>query len=180
MKFLTRRASRPDSGGWTASPSIAKRSTRLSRLLAERGSLTAALQRHGATSVMLLRQQSLLPVTDEFRLMGVRSRRRMMVREVVLSVSGSPWVFAHTVANLAGVRMLKRAGRRPLGAILFADPKVLPKTLHYKDIDIRHPLFALAGKWSEEIPLHFSARRALFDLGPARLLVTEVFLSSAN
>ena len=180
MKFLTRRACRPDAGGWTALPSMRPRSVRLTRLLAVRASLTAALQRHGVTTVTVLTQRLGIPDADEYRLMQVRSKRRMLVREVVLHVAGEPWVFAHTVANPAAARLLRRAGRRPLATVLFADPKVHPQTLHYRNIDRRHPLFAAASSWCADESLGYSARRAVFTRGSARLLVTEVFLPAVG
>jgi chorismate--pyruvate lyase len=176
MKYLARRARSPDAGGWTALPPMADHSLRLRRLLAERASLTAALQRHGNTTVSVLRQRLARPDADELRLMRIRPHQLRMVREVVLRVDGMPWVFAHTVANAPGQALMRRAGRRPLATVLFADPKVRARTLHYRHIDRRHPLFTAAAIWSPRSAMRFVARRAVFERGAARLLVTEVFL----
>lgn len=176
MKYLARVARRPDAGGWTALPPFAKRTLRLRYLLGERASLTAALQRHGQTTVSVLRQRLTRPDADELRLMRIRPRQLRMVREVVLSVDGVPWVFAHTVANTSGQALMRRAGRRPLATVLFADPKVRARALHYHSIDRRHPLFDVAAAWAPPSSIRFVARRAVFERGAARLLVTEVFL----
>lgn len=176
MKYLARVAHRPDAGGWTALPPFAKRTLRLRRLLGERASLTAALQRHGKTTVSVLRQRLGHPDADELRLMRIRPHQLRMVREVVLCVDAVPWVFAHTVANSPGQALMRRAGRRPLATVLFADPKVRARTLHYRSIDQRHPLFKAAATWCPSTALRFIARRAVFERGAARLLVTEVFL----
>jgi chorismate--pyruvate lyase len=176
MKYLARVAHRPDSGGWTALPPFAQRTLRLRRLLGERASLTSALQQHGKTTVSVLRQRLARPDADELRLMRIRPQQLRMVREVVLRVGGVPWVFAHTVANAPGQALMRRAGRRPLATVLFADPKVQARTLHYRNIDRRHPLFNAAAKWGPPAALRFIARRAVFERGAARLLVTEVFL----
>ena len=184
MKHQTRRARGLDAGGWTALPPHGPRPLRLRRLLAERRSLTEALSRPGPTTVAVLRQRPGLPDADELRPMRVAAHQRRMVREVVLRVDGAPWVFAHTVANAAGRALLRRAGKRPLAAVLFADPAVRPGRLHYRRLDARHPLFARAAAWfggpAYAAPRAFDARRALFVRGAARLLVTEVFIVDAR
>ena len=181
MKHQARRGRGTDAGGWTTLPAQRLRSQRLDRLLVERRSLTEALGRHGPTTVTVLRQRFARPDADERALMAIRPQQRRMVREVVLRVAGVPWVFAHTVANADGIALLRRAGRRPLAAVLFADPAVTPGRLHYRSVDARHPLFAGAAPWCEGVvPLRFDARRALFVRGKARLLVTEVFLVDAQ
>jgi chorismate--pyruvate lyase len=159
----------------------AKRPTQLSQLLAEPGSLTAALQRSGRVTVAVLSQAMSQPHADERPVLNARAQRRHLVREVVLRVDGTPCVFAHTVANGAAQRLLARAGGRPLATVLFADPQVKLMSLYYRRLDERHPLFAkassvLASPKVSRSQKAFDARRALFVRGRARLLITEVFL----
>ena len=155
--------------------------------LRESASLTARLQTFGATKVARVRQCRAVPNRDERWFFGTSTRRpvnqTLMLREVVLKVDAVSWVFAHTLANAAAMRLLRRAGRNALAVVLFTDPQVNAGSLHYRRVDKRHPLYRAARQWfgdsSERQPLCLMARRALFTCGAARLLVTEVFLPPA-
>jgi chorismate--pyruvate lyase len=188
-----RRAHSLDAGGWLPllpldlRPGVAGHSARkagLAQCLRESASLTAHLQRFGATQVIRVRQTRARPNRDEAWFIGApgssRSGRSVMVREVVLTVDGVPWVFAHTLANRAAIRLLRRAGRKALAVVLFTDPQVSAGPLQYRRLDVRHPLYRAAQPWCGDYPSGTSptlmARRALFTRGAARLLVTEVFL----
>jgi len=141
------------------------------------GSLTARLQQSGPTTVHLLRQGLYQPHRDERRVLHLPAGGVAPVREVVLRVAGRLAVYAHTVANRAAWKLLRRAGRRPLATVLFADPRVKAGPLYYRQLDARHPLYRAAALWCEgAVPRRLPARRALFARGTARLLVTEVFL----
>lgn len=183
MKF-SRRAHGSDAGGWLARPAQVaggERSARLTGLLTEPGSLTAALQRHGRVTVKVLSQAMARPNADERMLLDLRAQQLCMVREVVLYVDGQPWVFAHTLANAKAQALLKRAGRRPLATVLFADPRVTAKALYFHRINARHPLRSKITTRATRTTHGMApsdARRSMFVRGPARLLVTEVFLLS--
>ena len=187
LQHQARRVRGVDAGGWAALPPLALRRGALGKLLGTRGSLTAALRQHGTTTVTVLRQRPARAHRDEVRLLDPRPQFRLMVREVVLHVDGQPWVFAHTLANLPAQRLLRRAGRRPLATVLFTDPKEIASGLHYRRLPAGQALSKGAsavspapmtegnpsGAWG------LAARRALFVRGPARLVVTEVFLSQS-
>ena len=153
--------------------------------LQERGSLTARLKRHYADfSVEILSQAWRKPHPDERALLGVAPETQAWVREVMLHGQGRPQVFAHSVIarrHLRGPwRHLRRMGRVPLGAALFANARVQRGALHYRKLPATHPLRASLLRYlpaSSQNALW--ARRSLFCLGPYRLLVTEVFLPQA-
>ena len=188
-----RRAHSLDAGGWVPllpldlRPGIGDQlagQSGLATWLRESASLTARLQRFGSTRVVRVRQSRARPNRDEDWFTGMSGGRRcgqlVMLREVVLTVDGVPWVFAHTLANAPAMRLLRRAGRNALAVVLFTDPQVSAGPLHYLRVDSRHPLYwAAKGRLDEcsgANPLALMARRALFTRGAARLLVTEVFL----
>ena len=174
-----------DQGFGNAGPPVAP--IAMKSLLKESGSLTARLQKYGATKVRRVRQTRAQANLDERWFIGSSRRQRtrlsVMTREVVLEVDQVPWVFAHTLANAPAVRLLRRAGRNALAVVLFTDPQVIAGSLQYRRIDQRHPLYRAALKWCGETasgqPLSLIARRAMFRRGAARLLVTEVFLPAA-
>ena len=106
--------------------------------------------------------------------------RTAWMREVSLNCGPRPLVFAHSVAApraLKGAwRMLSGLGARPLGAALFADPRIKRHPLRFRQLNRRHALYRRAGGLIEEPPASLWARRSLFVLGGSPLLVTEVFL----
>lgn len=163
-----------DAGGWLA---LCTQRGPARAWLRETGSLTARLQRSGPTAVQLLRQGLRPPQRDERRVLNLPAGRVAPVREVVLQVDGRAAVYAHTAANRAALKLLRRAGRRPLATVLFTDPRVTAGLLYYRQLDARHPLHRAAAAWcAGAAPRRLPARRALFARGAARLLVTEVFL----
>ena len=174
MNMKRRSARGLDPGGWHGDP---RRRGSLRAWLREPGSLTARLRRFGDTTVSRLREGRAAPNRDERWMPKIRRGADVMRREVVLKVDDRPWVFAHTLANREGVRLLRRAGRRALAIVLFADPRVQAGPLYFRELDARHPLYRSARPWcGEHAPSRMCARRAVFRRGRAWLLVTEVFL----
>lgn len=147
--------------------------------LLTRGSLTARVQAGAATFRLARLRQELAPLTvDEARCLGLRPGQRAIVREVVLHADEQPLVFARSVcpAARAGAArsLLRRVGMRPLGAVLFSDPRVRRRPLAFCRIgpeDRRYPARVL----SDVRPCLWS-RRSVFTIGTHPLLVTEVFL----
>jgi chorismate--pyruvate lyase len=151
------------------------------RWLLDRGSLTRRIQtRSRLFSVELLTVTRKQATRDEWRLIETGSRRPVAMREVVLHSDSVPVVFAHSVAARRALkgpwRLLLTLGARPLGAALFADPRVARGPLCYRQIRQGHELYALSGARSGSAPARFWARRSLFSFRGSYLLVTEVFL----
>jgi chorismate--pyruvate lyase len=65
-----------------------------------------------------------------------------------------------------------------LGATLFADPRIVRGPVLLAEVDRRHPLWRKAARVLPGLPPRLWARRSVFRRGPARLLVTELFLPS--
>lgn len=149
--------------------------------LTARGSLTARLMAHcHSFRVLPLRQQMARVNRDEAPLLQLPAQRLALVREVLLQCDGQPAVFAHSIIGADELRRtwrwVARLGNRPLGAVLFADPRIQRQPLHYKALDARHPLYRRAAEHLAQAPSQLWARRSLFTLNHAPLLVTEVFL----
>ena len=94
--------------------------------LADPGSLTARLRRHGTFRVAHGGSRILAPNTDEKRLLGDSGRRAALIREVTLLLDDEPVVEARSVlplASLAGAnRGLANMGIRSLGSELYRRP----------------------------------------------------------
>ncbi len=147
--------------------------------LTDRGSLTSRIQaRCPAFSVKLVFQGRRRVDRDERFL--VRPRRHGLVREVFLMCRRTPVVFAHSIIDrrdLRGVwQRLTRLGTRPLGAALFADPRIERYPLHQRKLNAHHELYRRACAGLDDAPPYLWARRSLFALHGSPILVTEVFL----
>lgn len=164
---------------WQPLPVCADASMR--RWLIDRGSLTRRIQlRCDAFRLELLSQHIAAIDRGERALLGVRSGVQCTVREVSLNCGQRPVVFAHSVVESRALRgpwrMLMTLGARPLGAALFADPRVKRYPLHFRQLNRQHVLYRRARSLLERLPACLWARRSLFVLRGSRLLVTEVFL----
>ena len=149
--------------------------------LNERGSLTRRIEERCADfRVRLLSQRRARVNRDERVMWPYDPRRTAWVREVYLLCRRTPVVFAHSIADpkaLHGAwRGLGRLENRPLGAALFADPRIRRFPLHQKKLNRNHPLYRRACAALRARPAHLWARRSLFALHGMPILVTEVFL----
>ena len=149
--------------------------------LRDQGSLTLRIQqRCGKFSVRNICDCLTTTVHDETAQINLPSRQKIYTREVFLLADSKPVVFAHSVVaphHLRGEwQALQQLGNRPLAALLFAHPLVQRAPLHFKMLKANHPLYRRAVVMLDTPPLKLWARRSLFTLHDAPLLVTEVFL----
>ena len=149
--------------------------------LRDRGSLTRRIQdRCPALSVKVVFQGVRRVDRDERALFAPRGRGMALVREVYLYCRRTPVVFAHSVIDLRDMRgtwrRLAKLGSRPLGAALFADPRIRRYPLRQKKLNRQHELYRRASAEQPVLPATLWARRSLFTLHKSPILVTEVFL----
>ena len=108
--------------------------------------------------------------------------RKVLVREVLLNCGARPVVFAHSVARLRALRgpwrSLRSLGNRSLGTVLFSDPRVRRCQMRFRKLHRTHRLHERACEVLGRRLPPLWARRSLFVLRGAPLLVTEVFLPS--
>lgn len=120
------------------------------------------------------------PMLNEAQALGVLPHERCFVREVRLLCNDQPWVFARTVIpvrTLTGPRRrLSRLGKKPLGAVLFADPSMQRSGIEIAQLSAGQPLFARATADLPEQPASIWGRRSAFYLNHKALLVSEIFL----
>ena len=168
--------------------------------LIDNGSLTARLKvRYTDFAVRPVLLKNAKSFADESALLGLKASQHALIREVILMGNNQPVVFAHSVlphASLRGAwRGLGKLGNKPLGAALFANPKVKRTPLVYKKLSRHHPISIRVSRMNNQLQLVYSAgttlavaeqlqtlpkvlwaRRSIFSLGCAKILVTEVFL----
>jgi len=149
--------------------------------LRDHGSLTQRIQQRCARFAVHGVRSGLARIArDEATLLGIAPPHLAWSREVFLYADGRPVVFAHSACarqHLCGAWSAVRSlGNKPLGALLFAHPLVERKPLHYKALRSTHPLYQRATIALDNPPGRLWARRSLFYLCGAPLLVTEIFL----
>ena len=149
--------------------------------LYESGSLTLRLRRlcGDRFRVVVLSQSWQKPVAEEARTLGLGPGQRALVREVVLQDGQQPLVVARSVIPLRTLhgadRRLAHLGNRPLGQILFADPRLKRLRLQLTRVacSVWQPDLAHLAK----PPQPLWGRRSLYSLGAGhKLLVAEFFL----
>ncbi len=149
--------------------------------LRDHGSLTARIaQRCEKFSVQTARSGYARIAFDECSVLNIPARQLAYSREVFLLADENPVVFAHSACatkNLRGAwQAMRGLGNRSLGSLLFTHPLVTRQPLHYKVLRSNHPLYRHAAAVLKNPPPILYARRSLFTLQHAPLLVTEVFL----
>lgn len=142
------------------------------------GSLTAHVRARCPEQfgLRLLRQRVAPPRRDEAALLRIPPGGRALVREVELCCGPRPLVVARTIIPLASLRgrqqRLAGLGRRPLGALLFADRSARREPYQIARLTLRQA--GIAQPPPVAVPVW--GRRAVFRLGGAPLLVSEFFL----
>lgn len=149
--------------------------------LRDHGSLTKRIQqRCKHFAVRGVRSGLARIAQDEAALLAIAPQQLAYSREVFLYADDQPVVFAHSAfahQHLRGAwSAVRTLGNKPLGALLFAHPLVERKPLHYMALRNTDPLYQRAVTVMSNPPPRLWARRSLFYLYDAPLLVTEVFL----
>ena len=99
---------------------------------------------------------------------------------MLLEADGVPVVYARSMMPRRNLRgpwtRFTGLGNRPLGAALFADPRIVRQPLHVARLDGRDRRYHLATAVVPEAGRALWARRSVFLLAGRPLLVCEVFL----
>lgn len=150
--------------------------------LVDSSSLTRRLQQACTSQfdVEVISQRLEKPMLSEAQALGRPPREIALVRQVYLRCAGHPWVFARTAIPLpalqGGLKRLSLLGSKPLGAVLFADPRMQRQPLEIARISPRHRLYQMACHGGEPANTGLWGRRSVFTLQGSPLLVSEFFL----
>ena len=153
----------------------------LKRWLVDQGSLTQRIQsRCRRFAIDVLSQKFGLPCPDERAAAGLRAGESALVREVSLQCGRVPVVFAHSVigrrAHRSVWRLVAKLGGRSLGTALFTQPGAKRSGLAFRSLRRTDALYGRAASLLRKPAVQLWARRSLFLLHGARIVVTEVFL----
>ena len=149
--------------------------------LIDKGSLTARLQqRYTNFLVKPVEVKYAKPIRGEAVLLHSPAYKTALIREVLLFGNNQAVIFAHSVLPRASLRGawqgLGKLGNKPLGATLFTNPKVKRTPLEYKKLPCHHPISMRVAKHMRMAPKRLWARRSIFSLNCANIMVTEIFL----
>ncbi|MCG9698390.1 chorismate lyase [Shewanella sp. Isolate11] len=147
--------------------------------LLDTGSLTQKLKSHCQQfEVIVLGEDKLSPFKEEFP-----THDSAWVREVLLCLDGTPWVFARTLIpsdlldnsefNFIGL------GNRPLGELLFTEGEFTPGKIevsHFTPCQSLAALIQAQGQSSQPV----WGRRRYFNRQDKHLIVSEIFLPAAR
>jgi chorismate--pyruvate lyase len=148
--------------------------------LLDPGSLTQRLQsQYKKFQVQVIGEEVMPANSDELALLDL-SQGECFIREVVLECDGHASVFARTVipqSTLSGPgRKLTSLGSKPLGAALFADPRMRRDVSQLAQFNEDSDMARLCRALQLNFRYPIWGRRSLFRLEESPLLVTEVFL----
>lgn len=117
---------------------------------------------------------------NEAQRLDMRPSSYAWIRQVHLLCGEQPWVFARTVIpphTLRGKqRRLSRLGKKPLGAVLFADKSMRRTEMEIACILPGQQLYQLATHHMALTEHAIWGRRSVFFLNRNPLLVSEIFL----
>ena len=150
-------------------------------VLSDRGSLTTRLKaRFADFAVQPLSVSHGRAHLDEMPALGLTFRQAALIRNVLLLGNRQAVVFAHSVLPLYSLRGpwlgLHQLGNQPLGAALFGNPQIKRTALRFQKLHARHALYQQAVANIDPKPHYLWARRSVFHLHKANIMVTEVFL----
>ena len=146
--------------------------------LLEKGSLTLRLQDlcGNNLSLEIISQCWQIPLQSERGLLSLLDKQSAFVREVIISGSQTPWVYARSVlpeTTLSGdLKKLSELGERPLGAWLFEQPSLTRGRMEVAEIKARY----LLNLRQELVSDSMWGRRSMFYVQGKEMLVSEVFL----
>lgn len=109
---------------------------------------------------------------------------QVWVREVLLNLDETPWVFARTLipeALLDEKRVeFTGLGDRPLGELLFSSMEFIPGRIEVAKFETCSRLAQLAQSLSQPVSHSLWGRRRYFSYGEHELIVSEIFLPAAE
>lgn len=150
--------------------------------LLDNTSLTQRLKAicHDSFSVRILAQGWARPMLNEARKLKIHESKHAFIRQVYLFCHQQPVVFARTVIPARTIRgrmrRLTNLGTKPLGEVLFNDPKIQRQDKEIAKICVEHTLHRLAMRHQPKQKQAIWGRRSIFTYHKKPILLSEIFL----
>ncbi len=143
-------------------------------------SLTQKLRSHcDEFEVKVLGEGTLIPFDNEFT-----NQDKVWVREVLLCLDGTPWVFARTLipGSLLNKKKneLLNLGTRPLGELLYTNDEFTPGKIEVAHFTPCQKLAELTESLQQSVTEELWGRRRYFSYQDDQLIVGETFLPAAR
>ncbi len=169
-----------DGPHWTDSAAALGAPPAILGWLSEAGLLTERVRRGctGGFGLRIVEQREDRLAPADARLLGATDPR-CFVREIELTCGGAARVFAQTLvpaSTVAAEPWLAELGTEALGPRLARTGNARREPFEFARLEPGHALFGRAWRDPKDAPEALWARRACYALGPARLVVQEVFL----
>lgn len=151
--------------------------------LVDTGSLTARLKQYCQEFTVEILSEGSSQLSDDEKTKLNLTDSLGFVREVLLKLDGTPWVFARSVMPLNTLTApggeLEHLGNRSLGSVLFNAPDMQRSEIEIAEFDAHSKVYSLSYLFSSAPKASLFGRRSCFLLGGQSLLVSEVFLPDA-
>ena len=151
--------------------------------LSRPGPLTQGLRRQGEVRIQVVGEFAELVSADEALTIRKDTSTVVWVREICMSIDGTPAVVARSITPLDAARSVWQAVRqlrtRPLADILYHDPAIVRSVFESCIAKSPMPIFkavARAGQLPWPLPSTLPTRRSVFWKNGQPLQVTECFL----
>lgn len=129
--------------------------------------------------VKVLGEGTLVPFDNEFP-----NQNKVWVREVLLCLDGTPWVFARTLipGSLLDKKKeeLLNLGTRPLGELLYTNNEFTPGKIEVAHFTPCQKLAELTESLHQSLTQELWGRRRYFSYQGEQLIVGETFLPAAR
>ena len=146
------------------------------------GSLTEALRQLGTFSLTIVCEGKFAACLQDAALLGVEELTPQWVRDVVLCVDGTPYVYAHSVSPheatepLAAWSALRCQGHEPLGTLLYNDADIQRSAFSWQAVECPEGVHHVHPSIKNGAPLW--ARHSCFMRLGQPLVVAETFLAT--
>jgi chorismate--pyruvate lyase len=152
--------------------------------LVDTGSLTARLKQYGQKFTVEILSEGNYPLSDDEKTKLNLTGNIGFVREVLLKVDGTPWVFARSVMPINTLTApggeLDKLGNRSLGSVLFSAKDMQRSEIEIAEFDEQSNVYSLSSLFNTLPKKSLFGRRSCFLLSGKSLLVSEVFLPAAS
>lgn len=172
----------PHYSDWLTSPSPSF-SRQQKYWLFRPGALTAGLRNVGKVQLNVVREQTQGLHPAEAWMLQRKPRSPVWLREITMSINGTPSVFARSFTPLAASHSLwqgmRRLRTRPLADMLYHDAQIIRSRFFSCRLNEQHPLYRSARRLlgAQCPPAHYMlARCSVFWRQGQPLLVAECFL----
>ncbi len=145
------------------------------------GALTGGLRQLGELHIEVLNESYASLGTDEAVAMQLPIRHPLWLREIIMSIDGTPCVLARSITPIIAARgvwkSIRSLNTRPLADILYNDPRIIRSSFECAPVQAGRQIYHTQERF---FPKQSSrpdyARRSIFYKEGHPLMVTECFL----